>query len=45
MGLPWVHDWDNVTFLNKAKLTISGQITQAAILLLGSLNLHIVLNT
>ena len=27
--------WDVVTFLNKAKLTINGQITRAAILLLG----------
>jgi len=27
--------WDDLTFLNKAKLTISGQITRTAILLLG----------
>lgn len=27
--------WDNVTFLNKAKLAINGQITRTAILLLG----------
>ena len=27
--------WDNTTFLNKAKLTIKGQITNTAILLLG----------
>ena len=27
--------WDTATFLNKAKLTIKGQITRAAILLLG----------
>lgn len=27
--------WDDITFLNKAKLTISGNITRAAILLLG----------
>ncbi len=27
--------WDDVTFLNKAKLTIKGRITRAAILLLG----------
>lgn len=27
--------WDNVTFLNKAKLTIKGRITNASILLLG----------
>lgn len=27
--------WDDVTFLNKAKVTIKGKITQAAILLLG----------
>lgn len=27
--------WDTATFLNKAKLTINGQITRAAILLLG----------
>jgi len=27
--------WDDVTFLNKAKLTIGGQITRTAILLLG----------
>ena len=27
--------WDDVTFLNKAKLTIKGKITRAAILLLG----------
>lgn len=27
--------WDDATFLNKAKLTINGQITRAAILLLG----------
>ena len=28
-------DWDTATFLNKAKLTINGQVTRAAILLLG----------
>ncbi|TCK82904.1 RNA-binding domain-containing protein [Albibacterium bauzanense] len=27
--------WDNITFLNKAKVTINGQITNTAILLLG----------
>lgn len=27
--------WDNITFLNKAKITIQGKITNAAILLLG----------
>ncbi|MCB1808316.1 MAG: putative DNA binding domain-containing protein [Candidatus Competibacteraceae bacterium] len=31
----FIASWDNVTFLNKAKLTIQGQITRAAILLLG----------
>lgn len=30
-----LQDWDDATFLNKAKLTINGQITRAAILLLG----------
>lgn len=30
-----VDGWDTVTFLNKAKITIKGQITRAAILLLG----------
>ncbi len=30
-----IADWDTVTFLNKAKLTINGQITRTAILLLG----------
>lgn len=30
-----VDDWDNLTFLNKAKLTIKGRITRAALLLLG----------
>ena len=28
-------DWDDATFLNKAKITINGKITRAAILLLG----------
>jgi len=30
-----IESWDNLTFLNKAKLTIKGQITRTAILLLG----------
>lgn len=30
-----IAEWDNVTFLNKAKLTIKGKITNAAIVLLG----------
>jgi len=30
-----VDNWDNITFLNKAKITIKGKITRAAILLLG----------
>ncbi|MFB3897790.1 MAG: RNA-binding domain-containing protein [bacterium] len=30
-----VDQWDNITFLNKAKLTINGQITRTAIILLG----------
>lgn len=30
-----VDDWDDATFLNKAKLTIKGRITRAALLLLG----------
>ena len=30
-----VDDWNDVTFLNKAKVTINGQITNTAILLLG----------
>lgn len=30
-----VDTWDNITFLNKAKLTIKGKITRAAIILLG----------
>lgn len=30
-----IHQWDDITFLNKAKLTINGKITNAAILLLG----------
>ena len=28
--------WDDITFLNKAKITINGQLTRAAILLLGN---------
>jgi len=30
-----INEWDDITFLNKAKLTIKGQITRTAILLLG----------
>jgi ATP-dependent DNA helicase RecG len=30
-----ISQWDNITFLNKAKITIKGQITRTAILLLG----------
>ena len=30
-----IASWDNVTFLNKAKLTLKGKITRAAIILLG----------
>jgi ATP-dependent DNA helicase RecG len=30
-----VDDWDDITFLNKARITIKGKITRAAILLLG----------
>ncbi len=30
-----VDAWDNITFLNKAKITIKGRITRAAIILLG----------
>jgi len=30
-----IRKWDNVTFLNKAKVTIQGKITRTAILLLG----------
>ncbi|MDR2286275.1 MAG: putative DNA binding domain-containing protein [Prevotellaceae bacterium] len=30
-----VNNWDDVTFLNKAKVTLNGQITNTAILLLG----------
>jgi len=30
-----LHEWDIATFLNKAKLTINGQVTKTAILLLG----------
>jgi ATP-dependent DNA helicase RecG len=30
-----VDSWDNITFLNKAKVTIKGKITRSAILLLG----------
>jgi ATP-dependent DNA helicase RecG len=30
-----VDDWDDVTFLNKAKVTLNGEITNTAILLLG----------
>ena len=31
-----VQGWDDITFLNKAKVTIGGEITHAAILLLGT---------
>ena len=31
----WSSEWDNITFLNKAKITIRGNITRTAILLLG----------
>lgn len=31
-----IEEWDDVTFLNKAKITINGQITNSAIVLLGS---------
>jgi ATP-dependent DNA helicase RecG len=30
-----IQTWDNITFLNKAKITIDGKITRTAILLLG----------
>ncbi|MFO0795198.1 MAG: ATP-binding protein [Candidatus Brocadiaceae bacterium] len=30
-----VDQWDNITFLNKAKVTIKGKVTRAAIILLG----------
>jgi ATP-dependent DNA helicase RecG len=30
-----INQWDNITFLNKAKVTIKGKITRTAILLLG----------
>jgi ATP-dependent DNA helicase RecG len=30
-----VNGWDDITFLNKAKITIQGEITRAAIILLG----------
>jgi ATP-dependent DNA helicase RecG len=30
-----ISEWDEITFLNKARITIKGQITRAAILLLG----------
>lgn len=30
-----IKEWDNITFLNKAKITINGKITNTAILLLG----------
>ena len=30
-----IDDWDDVTFLNKAKITINGQITRTAMILLG----------
>lgn len=30
-----VDNWDNITFLNKAKLTIKGKITRTALILLG----------
>lgn len=30
-----IDDWDDITFLNKAKVCIKGKITRAAILLLG----------
>lgn len=30
-----VAEWDNITFLNKAKITIKGKITRTAIILLG----------
>lgn len=30
-----LEDWDNTTFLNKAKLTIQGKITRTALILLG----------
>jgi ATP-dependent DNA helicase RecG len=30
-----VDDWDDITFLNKAKLTIKGKLTRTALLLLG----------
>lgn len=33
--VPEVDQWDDITFLNKVKLTIRGQITRTAILLLG----------
>ena len=32
---PEIDDWDDITFLNKAKLAIDGKITRAAIILLG----------
>lgn len=32
---PEIADWDDITFLNKAKLCIRGEITRTAILLLG----------
>ena len=32
---PEIADWDDITFLNKAKLAIDGKITRAAIILLG----------
>lgn len=31
-----IRKWDNITFLNKAKVTIQGKITRTAILLLGN---------
>lgn len=31
-----IQQWDDITFLNKAKVTIQGKITRAAILLLGN---------
>ena len=39
-----IHHWDDITFLNKAKLTIKGKITNTAIILLGKEESEVLIN-
>lgn len=39
-----IEGWDNITFLNKAKLTIKGKITRTAIILLGLPESEVLIN-